>query len=195
MTTLEIRQQKKSLREECKKIRKGISKDQRQELDQKICKAVVGSQSFHYADAVLLFYPLEYEINLLPVFDEAKKQGKRVAFPKCLPDRRMEFFYVENPDDLVKGKYNIFEPCDVSDENRFVTSLHPLCIVPCLAATKNGERLGYGGGYYDRFLHKFEGISAVVQYESLVFDELVQEKRYDKKCDLLITDRGVSVVG
>ena len=69
MTTLEIRQQKKNLREECKKARKDISKDQRQELDRKICKAVVDSQSFRYADVVLLFYPLEYEINLLPVFE------------------------------------------------------------------------------------------------------------------------------
>ena len=195
MTTLEIRQQKKQIREECKKIRKSIEKQHKEELDRKICDAIISSVSFHYADTVLLFYPLENEINLLPVFDEALKQGKKVAFPKCMPDRRMEFFYVSSLCELKKGKYNICEPQDVSDENKFDTSCHPLCIVPCLAATKNGERLGYGAGYYDRFLHKFSGISGVVQYEMLVFDTLVQEKRYDKKTDLLITEKGVSVVG
>ena len=195
MTTLEIRQQKKEKREECKNLRKTITSSEKSELDKKICDAIVSSQSFKYADVVLLFYPLEHEINLLYVFEQAGKQGKKVAFPKCFDDRRMEFFYVDTLDSMVKGKYNISEPSDVSEENKFENSLHPLCIVPCLAATKNGERLGYGAGYYDRFLHKFDGISACVQYEMLVFDTLVQEKRYDKKVDLLVTEKGVTVVG
>ena len=58
MTTLEIRQQKKQIREECKKIRKSIEKQHKEELDRKICDAIISSVSFHYADTLLLFYLL-----------------------------------------------------------------------------------------------------------------------------------------
>lgn len=162
------------------------------ELDAKICDYIINSVSFRYADTLLMFCPTEDEINILPVFEAAIRNGKRVAFPKCFGKGIMKFFYVDDLSLMKEGRYGIKTP---EEGEEFTFSVHPLCIVPSLSATKKGTRLGYGGGFYDRFLHKFDGISMCVQYDELVTDELPQEKRYDKKFDILVTESGVCVIG
>lgn len=192
MTTQEIRNKKNRIRKENKKRRAEMDREIKGIYDDKICENIVTSVSFDYADTVLMFYPTEHEADILPVFDIARKTGKRAAFPKTYDGRVMKFFYVDNLSDMQKGRYGIYEP---REGEEFTEALHPLVIVPCLAASKKGERLGYGGSFYDRFLKGFEGISMCICYESFVQDELPQEKRYDKKVDIILTENGVTVVG
>ena len=192
MSTQEIREQKKEIRKINKQKRAEIPKDVKAKSDAAVCDYIINSMSFKYADTILMFCPTNDEIDIFPLFDAAKKEGKRVAFPKCFAGGIMKFYYVDAPEQLKEGKYGIKAP-DEGEE--FVASLHPLCIVPSLAATKAGTRLGYGGGFYDRFLHKFDGISMCVQYDEFVTDVLPQEKRYDKKFDVLVTESGVCVIG
>ena len=192
MSTEEIRNLKRKIRKVNKQKRADMDKGIKAQLDQKICDYIVNSMSFKYADVLLMFCPTHEEINILPLFEAAKKEGKRVAFPRCYAKGIMKFFYVDDLTLLKEGKYGIKAP-DEGEE--FTSSLHPLCLVPCLAATKIGTRLGYGGGFYDRFLHKFDGISMCVQYDEFVTDELPQERRYDKKFDVLVTESGVFAVG
>lgn len=192
MSTEQIRNDKREIRKLNKQKRAEIDRDIKSGLDRKICDNILNSMSFKYADVVLMFYPTDDEINILPVFEAAKRLGKRVAFPKCFSKGMMKFFYVDDLSELKEGKYGIKAP-DEGEE--FESSIHPLCIVPSLAATKIGTRLGYGGGFYDRFLHKFDGISLCVQYDELVAESLPQEKRYDKRFDVLVTESGVYVIG
>lgn len=195
MTTQQIREAKRLIRKENKEKRAALSPELKDSLDGKICSFLINSMSFRYADVLLMFCPKEREIDITPVFCEAKKCGKRVAFPRCVSKGVMKFYFVESLDELTEGKYGTREPAENPDKE-FTSSEHPLCIVPCLAADKRGYRVGYGGGYYDRFLSHFDGISACVQYEMFVTQDGVPvEKRYDKKTDLLITDGGVTVVG
>lgn len=192
MSTEQIRNDKREIRKVNKQKRADMDKAIKAQLDQKICDYIVNSMSFKYADVLLMFCPTHEEINILPLFEAAKKEGKRVAFPRCYAKGIMKFFYVDDLTLLKEGKYGIKAP-DEGEE--FTSSLHPLCLVPCLSATKSGTRLGYGGGFYDRFLHKFDGISMCVQYDEFVTDELPQERRYDKKFDVLVTESGVFAVG
>lgn len=192
MSTEEIRNLKREIRKVNKQKRAEMPKDIKAERDEKICEYIINSMSFRYADVLLMFCPTDEEINILPLFDAAKKEGKRVAFPKCFTKGIMQFYYVDDLSVLKEGKYGIKAP-DEGEE--FVSSLHPLCIVPSLAASKKGTRLGYGGGFYDRFLHKFDGISMCAQYDEFITEELPQERRYDKKFDTLVTESGVFVVG
>ena len=192
MTTQEIRDTKKEIRKINKQKRAELSREIKAELDQKILGFVENSVSYKYADVVLMFCPTDEEINILPLFEKARKDGKRVAFPKCFSQGIMKFFYVDDLSLLKEGKYGIKAP---EGGEEFTLSEHPLCIVPCLAAAKDGTRLGYGGGFYDRFLSKFSGISVCVQYEDFVYEKLPQEKRYDKKFDVLVTERSVRVIG
>lgn len=192
MSTEQIRNDKREIRKVNKQRRVEMDKAAKAELDRRICDYIIDSVSFKYADVLLMFCPTEQEIDILPLFEEAVRLGKKVAFPKCYGKGIMKFYYVSDLSQLKAGKYGIKAP-DEGEE--FDNSLHPLCIVPSLAATKNGTRLGYGGGFYDRFLHKFDGISMCVQYDEFVTDELPQEKRYDKKFDVLVTESGVRVIG
>lgn len=192
MSTEQIRNDKREIRKVNKQKRADMDKAIKAQLDQKICDYIVNSMSFKYADVLLMFCPTHEEINILPLFEAAKKEGKRVAFPRCYAKGIMKFFYVDDLTLLKEEKYGIKAP-DEGEE--FTSSLHPLCLVPCLSATKSGTRLGYGGGFYDRFLHKFDGISMCVQYDEFVTDELPQERRYDKKFDVLVTESGVFAVG
>lgn len=192
MSTLETRELKREIRKINKQRRAEMDKGERKMLDAKICANILDSVSFKYADVLLMFYPTSEEIDILPLFEEAKKCGKKVAFPKCFAEGEMKFFYVDELSQMTEGKYGIKAPEETSE---FVSSEHPLCIVPSLVAAVNGTRLGYGKGFYDRFLRKFEGISMCVQYGMFVENELPQEKRYDKKFDVLVTENEVKVIG
>lgn len=192
MTTQETRDLKREIRKVNKQKRAEMQKQIKNELDGRICDYIINSVSFKYADTLLMFCPTQDEVDITPLFEAAIKDGKRVAFPKCFAKGIMKFFYVDDLSELKEGKYGIKAP---DEKTEFEGSLHPLCIVPSLAATKKGTRLGYGGGFYDRFLHKFEGISMCVQYDEFVCEDLPQEKRYDKRFDVLVTESGVEVVG
>lgn len=195
MTTEKIRQLKRELRAEYKAKRKNVSCDEKSLLDGNICRNILNSVSYKYADVVLMFYPTQYEIDILEVFDKAKKDKKRVAFPRCVSKGIMKFYFAESEDDFEKNSYGINEPKLSCEEYENVCAKHPLCLVPCLCAFTDGKRLGYGGGYYDRFLSHFDGISMCVQYERHLFGEIPFEKRYDKTTDILVTEKAVYVVG
>ena len=195
MATEKIRLLKKELRLQFKEKRKNLDKQKKTELDGKISANIMKSVSYEYADVVLMFYPTLYEIDLLDVYEKAKADGKRVAFPRCVSRGIMNFYFAEKENDFEKSSYGILELKTHCQEYVPGCAKHPLCIVPCLCAFTDGARLGYGGGYYDRFLSHFDGISMCVQYEQNLFDSIPFDKRYDKKTDIVVTEKAVYVVG
>ena len=89
-------------------------------------------------------------------------------------------------DELERGAYSIPEPR--ADAEVFSHRRHALCIVPALAFDRRGFRLGYGGGYYDKFLKEFDGVSLGVTYDALIADKLPTGV-YDVPVDVIITER------
>lgn len=195
MTTEEIRALKRKLRKQLKDKRQELDKEEKKLLDGKITQNILNSVSYKYADAVLMFYPTENEIDIKEVFSRAKADGKRVAFPRCVSKGIMKFYFAQSEQDFERSSYGILEPKEGCEEYNGEAYLHPLCVVPCLCACHDGKRLGYGGGFYDRFLASFGGISMSVQYEDFIVDDLPFEKRYDKKTDIIVTEKAVYVVG
>ena len=97
----------------------------------------------------------------------------------------MKFYFISSLNDLKTGKFGILEP---NENNKIFENFErSICIIPALAVDKDLNRLGYGGGYYDRFLKNYNGIKCVVCYKENLIDKLPFNK-FDIKVDLLVMD-------
>lgn len=178
---------KKQKRAELKKSREML--ENKELLSKKITDAFLSSELYKNADTLLLYHSVGSEASTADIFRAAVSDGKRTAFPVCVDSNgAMTFYYIRNESELVDGMYGIKEPCKGCEEYDFSHS--GVCLVPGLSFDREGYRIGYGKGYYDRFLDKFNGISVGLCYESLVSESLPRDA-YDKKVNCLITDKKI----
>ena len=180
-----MNEDKKALREKFRAVRKSAKSEDK---DSKIFVLTVESDFFLCADTVFLYCSVGSEADTLRIINYALSAGKRVALPKCT-DRNgsMDFYYITDTEkSLTDGMFSLKEPdSDVCDK-AYATEAS-LCIVPALAVDKRGYRLGYGGGYYDRFLSSFKGIRAGLCYEECFCEELPYDE-HDIRLNRIITD-------
>ncbi len=132
---------------------------------------------------IALYAPLPHEVNLLPLLREHPQH--RYAFPRCLPGRQLAFHVVSSPaEDLEAGAHGTLAP------RAALPCVEPqeldLLIVPGVAFTPAGERLGYGGGYYDRFLPRCPQarVLALAFAEQMV--EWLPTEAHDRRLPLVI---------
>ena len=187
-----IKRQKDAIRRDCSEKRNSIPEQEHKSMDEKICKSATSLVSFRYADVILLYAPIKSEIDVMPIFELALSRGKRVAFPRCnIEERTMKFHFVSSSDDLESGAYGIREPKENLPVYDPETSTGgAICFVPALAFDVYGYRLGYGKGYYDKFMDVFKGSTIGVAYTSQILPSL-PKGRFDKHCDALITEKGI----
>lgn len=139
--------------------------------DAAITDIVTRCETVQSADIILLYASFGSEVSTEMILDKLLKSGKTVALPKCGNDGKMTFHIITSMDQTSVGKYGITEPDVLLPVP--VYSEKTVAIVPGLAFTENGGRLGYGGGYYDRFLAEFPFIYTIgVTYEELIADSL-----------------------
>ena len=183
----EILQLKKETRRIFFEKRKGLLSNEKISLDKALFEKTVSSDAYKNAKILLAYYPVKNEPDILPIVRHALSTGKRVAFPKSNPDGFiLEFGFVKDVDDLVEGAYSIPEP--PMDAEKHKNDSDTLCIVPGLAFDREGKRIGYGKGYYDRFLQGFCGISLGLCYADFLIDRLPAEKT-DVSLDIIISDK------
>ena len=146
-------------------------------------------EEFVKADIVLLYYPTKNEISPLPLFEICLKMGKTVAFPVCQKESTtLMFKKVTSLDMFSPSSFGIFEPneeCEI-----IIPTEKTICITPALLFSKDGHRLGYGKGYYDRFLKDFNGISVGFSYSDCVLD-FIPHDAHDIPLDMIITESEV----
>lgn len=156
---------KSSLRKQFREIRGSIS--DKQEKDRKISERLLNWSKILSADTVLIYASIGSEIDTGSITDFLLQSGKTVALPKCRENGVMTFHVIKSLSELSKGRYNIPEP-DGNSESPVITA-DTVCIVPGLAFTAGGGRLGYGGGFYDRFAALYPELFTVgLAYESLI---------------------------
>ena len=175
------------LRRELRAVRNALGAEYRRNAEEKMISSLLSLPQFQNAKTVLTFYPVGSEPAILPIAEAALTLGKRVAFPLCHPEGPfMTFHSVDSLDALTNGSYGIPEPDGISPA---VSELEDaICIVPALAFDENGYRLGYGKGYYDRFLSSFDGVSVGLVFSSLLLCDLPRDE-YDEKVDIIITEK------
>lgn len=138
------------------------------------------------ANTLLLFYGVGIEPDTGHLLVELWRLGKRVLLPKCLPGRAMEARLVGSGDDLRPGVFGIPEPldtCPVVDKGEI-----DLILVPALCYDLSCQRLGQGGGYYDRYLADYGGRTVGLCRERLLREKLPVEN-HDRAVDLVLTEK------
>ncbi len=185
---MQITLNKNLLRDKYKKIRlaaKNVNKDNR------IFGSLISCELFLSADTIFAYYSVKSEVDTLKFIDFALSQGKKVALPRCSDDEgNMDFYFIENTDkSLSDGSFFLKEP-DVTVCSKATYGEKDLCIVPAIAFDMHGFRLGYGKGYYDRFLSSFQGKTVGLCYDECFCDELPRDK-YDVEVDMIITDKKI----
>lgn len=188
MTTL--KEEKKKLREELLQLRSEISKDDREKAESAVVMKLLSLASFRFAETVLLYYPIKGEINVLPIAEAAIKAGKRVAFPLCdTESSTMTYHFVSDLCELKAGSYGIPEPSSELPIYLPSKDKNDLIVIPAVCFDRQGYRIGYGKGYYDRYLNTFGGTAVGVTFHRLLLPS-VPRGRFDKHVSLIVTEKG-----
>lgn len=184
----DIRQVKRQLRGKIRDFRRQLDAAAKSRMDSSIAQAFLTSTSYTKSDVILTYVSTNIEIDTYFIIDTALSDGKQVACPRCIDGtREMEFYYINSTEELSPRTFGVYEPDD-NPEMLFKGAERPICIVPGLAFDRWGYRLGYGKGYYDRFLSRYQGWTVGFCYSSCVEYKL-PHGRFDRPVDRLITEK------
>ena len=173
---------KRSLRRRLIAERKAMRFDVRKTADESIFRQLIAL--VHDADIVLTYVSTDIEVDTRQLLQYCFDNKIHVGVPVS-GDTELAFYEIHSFSELKDGRYGIPEPVDRTAE--IVTTPRSLCIVPALCADESGLRLGYGKGYYDRFLNRFPGKSAIICYSDFKME--VPAEPHDKKADMTIFDK------
>lgn len=182
--------EKRLTRQLLKKRRESLAPVQVQGLSEKICQNIRKQPWFLQAGTVCFYYPLGNEADLLPLAREALDAGKKVAFPR-VEGNGMEFFYVNSLGEFREGSFHVMEP--IGSEP--ITEPEALMLVPGVGFDAHGNRLGYGGGYYDRYFAshpKRVKVGAAYRFQLV---ELLEKGEHDVPMDGVVTEEGLLYAG
>lgn len=181
---------KKELRAQLLDTRKNISEADRHKKSKIIIDKLMSTVEYKNANTIMAFASFGTEVDTHDFIKTALASGKRIILPISIKEDRSLFLQeIKSFDELKKGTYGILEP---EMKENFDRSKLDLVIVPGVAFDHRGYRMGYGGGYYDRFLSSLDKRTKIV---AINFEELyvyrVIISRFDMKVPVLITDRKI----
>lgn len=139
---------KKELRRQIREKKRAMTEAQIVAASERLGELFLNCPEYQAAKTIYGYLPYNQEVRTVPMLEQAMKEGKRVAVPKCYGDQ-MRFIYMEDLSLVENGYANIPEP--IADEP-VADDPTALVLMPGLAFTEEGNRMGYGGGFYDKFL-------------------------------------------
>ncbi|MBI3317056.1 MAG: 5-formyltetrahydrofolate cyclo-ligase [Candidatus Omnitrophica bacterium] len=179
---------KSSLRKKLQKRIKRISSEKRFAKSVKIKRKLLSEASFIQAKKILCYMALPTEVETRSLIQAAWRRGKKIYIPRIVQkEKHMTFYAIHNfSRDVEKGAYGIEEPKVVSSRRGKAGEMD-LVIVPGVAFTKSGARLGRGGGYFDRLLKKIPAVKIGVAFREQIVKSLPM-KPHDVRMDKVVTD-------
>lgn len=139
---------KKELRRAIREKKRAMTEDEIENRSAKLAQLLYASDAYRNAQTIYGYLPYNQEVRTVPMLEQALRDGKRVAVPKVFGDE-MKFLYLEDLTKVAKGYAGIPEPIADEPEARDNSAL---VLMPGLAFDPQGHRIGYGGGFYDKFL-------------------------------------------
>lgn len=182
--------EKKELRKKLLKQRSELSKEDCRKLSKAVCRRLTELDIYKQADTIFAYSSIRNEVACDYLIEKAISDGKKVALPRVISsddDNEMQFFYCDEPDELEEGFMGINEP-EEDYSNLAVPSGKTLIVLPGIAFGRNFGRIGYGKGFYDRYLSLYEENvkSVAVCYDFQLFDELPTEE-HDIPANAIVT--------
>lgn len=187
---MDVRTRKKNLREESLKKRNSLTEQEILEKSEIIFSKLKELQDFKNANTIMLYMNFKSEVITDSIMDFTLKEGKKVVVPICIKEpRSLLLSQINDPKkDCETGFYGIRTPKDAS-----IREVDPkevdFVVVPGVAFSTAKYRLGYGGGYYDRFIKTLrpDAIKCALAFDIQIFPEIPID-RYDEKMDYIITE-------
>ena len=163
---------KSELRKQVLHEMKAISQEQKQFIDQALTEQLLQHPFYQEAKVIATYLSFPHEFQTQELIEQALRDCKKVLIPKTYPKGRMDFV-VYDPQQLVKTSFGLLEP--QGDLEVVDVSQIDLIHVPGLAFTMEGYRIGYGGGYYDRYLEHFTGNTLSTVYPCQIRDFIPED--------------------
>ena len=178
---------KSKLRKQVLQEMKALPREQKEFIDQALTERLLHHPFYQEAKVIATYLSFSHEFQTQGLIEQALKDDKKVLIPKTYPKGCMDFV-VYNPQQLVKTSFGLLEPqgnLEVMDASQ-IDLIH----VPGLAFTTKGYRIGYGGGYYDRYLEHFSGHTLSTIYPCQV-QQFMPEKHDIPVQEVLIDERNL----
>ena len=179
----EVTMDKKKIREEYKTIRKNIpDKDKKSEA---IFNEIINNPLYQQAEVIALYNSTKDEVDTHRLIEYSRSLGKTVCLPRVL-GYDLIFFGITDETKYQTSSFGITEPIGGLV---YAPEKIDLVIVPGIAFDKEGNRIGYGGGYYDRYLEWSKLPSIAICFEEQIIEEPLQMEEYDMKVNIVQTDK------
>ena len=173
---------KKELRRYIREKKRAMTEAEIEEKSRRLGELFLATEAYRKADTIYGYLPYNQEVRTVPMLEQALRDGKRVAVPKCYGDE-MRFIYLTDLTRVEKGYAGIPEPVEDGPVAQDRTAL---VLMPGLAFDREGHRIGYGGGFYDKYLSAEPGHPTLALcYDFQMLPELETEE-YDIPVDCVL---------
>ena len=182
------KEEKKVLRNKILEIRDSLNNNEKELIDNKIFNELINTDLYKRSINIFIYISFSNEINTRSIIEKAFKDKKNVFIPKVYKDDKlMKAIKLNSIDELKKNSMGILEPID--DSNYIEKENIDLIVVPGVVFDKECNRIGYGGGYYDRYLKdiKSKKNKIALAYDLHIVDKIESEV-HDIKVDYIITN-------
>jgi 5-formyltetrahydrofolate cyclo-ligase len=179
------------LRQQCRKLRASLGEETRTRASQSVCEALERWPIFQQSSCILNYMPIKSEVDLTPLLTGHPE--KYWLLPRILPEEEHRMiFHPYDAERLVRHPFGMAEPA--ADLPTVPPEAIQLALLPGLAFDRRGWRLGYGGGYFDRFLKDFSGVSIGIVFQALLLDD-IPHGSFDVPMQWVVTEREFIVTG
>ena len=179
---MSVNTQKAALRKHLLEKRDATSAELREISSEKIHQNLKKISAYTNSQNIACYFPIGSEINTYDIMLDILKQGKNLLLPRIIDDD-IQFYIVSNLEKLEKGSFEIMEPKDSCEKAKKIDCV----LIPTVGASKLGVRLGYGKGYYDRFLSSTNAVKISLTYSKQIIKSIPSDL-HDIKIDWIVTE-------
>ena len=178
---------KRELRMRIAEMEAELSEDYIRESDAGIFENIISLPEYISAKSIFIYCSVKREADTRKIIKHALKDGKRVALPKIVGKSEMKALEIHGLEDLVPGPIGLVEPPVDAEELEEAD----IVIAPATAFSLAGDRLGKGGGFYDKYLTDKEVFSVGIAREMVVLENIVPVEAHDVPVMCIVTEKSV----